>query len=128
MAVIFPDVEAIIIPYLVDALSTWGTVRVGTKKLPPEAPEVGYEVVVLGNYDGTLDPVRARLSLTVDVYGIDYEQTSQLALLVAALITEAPSTFVKRATVILGPMRLEEPGVTEKRSMEAELIIKGSEL
>lgn len=132
MAVIFPDIEMILVSFLTGALADItepiaANVRVGTKKLPPEM-NASKEVVLIGSYNDTLDQVRRSATVTVDVYADSYEVASELALLVAALVTLCNENGVKRSIVSLGPVRQSNDGPQEKRSMSVDLIVKGSSL
>lgn len=130
MAVIFPDIEAHVVSYLNNALDEREItgVRVGTKKLPAGSalPQTA-EVVVIGNYTGTLDWVRSDATLTIDVYADDYSTASDIARTIGALIAQIPGEYVKRAVVSLGPIRLSDEAPLEKRSMTVDLIVKGSD-
>lgn len=130
MAVIFPDIEPLIVEFLTESLATVTDVdvRVGTKKLPPEVPMPSAEVVVVGNYTGTADVVRQEATLTIDVYSMDYATASDIGLLVGALIVQIPGEHIKRAVVVLGPVRLSDESPLEKRSLSVDLIVKGSTL
>lgn len=131
MAVIFPDIEALVVSYLNDVLAERNMtgIRVGTKKLPAGStpPEVA-EVVVVGNYTGTLDAVRSDATLTIDVYADDYGTASDTARTIGALVVQIPGEEIKRAVVTLGPVRLSDEAPLEKRSMTVELVVKGSTL
>lgn len=130
MAVIFPDIEPLIVEFLNESLATATAleVRVGTKKLPPEATVPDAEVVVVGNYSGTLDVIRQEATLTIDVYSADYATASDIGLLVGALIVQIPGEHIKRAVVTLGPVRLTDESPLEKRSLSVDLVVKGSTL
>jgi hypothetical protein len=133
MAIIHPDVEKLLVAYLVTALAAIDDpvaedVRVATKKTPPGETQPDKEVVVIAQYDGTLDEVRKSATAVLDVWASGYEVASELALLVAALIVNFPGSEVKRAVVSLGPVRLSEDGPLERRSLTVDLIVKGSEL
>lgn len=130
MAVIFPDIEPLIVEYLTEqlALVTDTEVRVGTKKLPAEATQPEAEVVVVGNYTGTADVIRQEATLTIDVYSKDYATASDVGLLVGAIIVQIPGEHIKRAVVTLGPVRMEDESPLEKRSLSVDLIVKGSTL
>ena len=133
MAVIFPDVEELLVSFLIDALADIDlpiadNVRVGTIKLGADAVRPSKEVILVGAYNETLDVVRRVATATVDVYGDTYEEASELALLVAALIVNCTDGAIKRAVVSLGPVRILEESNQEKRSMTVDLIVKGSDL
>ena len=133
MAVIYPDVEKIIVSFLkaeLDSISDplAADVRVATKKAAPDEVQPAKQVVIVGSYNNTLDgPLRAA-SLVVDVYATDYETASSLALLVAAVIVECIGDPIKRAVVVVGPVRLTDETPDEKRSLSVDLTVKGSTL
>lgn len=130
MTVIFPDIEPVIVEFLTNSLATATdlNVRVGTKKLPPNSTIPDAEVVVVGNYTGTVDIVRQEATLTIDVYSPQYATASEIGLLVGALIVQIPGEYIKRAVVTLGPVRLTDESPLEKRSLTVDLIVKGSTL
>ena len=130
MAVIFPDIEPLIVEFLNESLATATAleVRVGTKKLPPEATVPDAEVVIVGNYSGTLDAIRQEATLTIDVYSASYQTASEIGLLVGALIVQIPGEHIKRAIVNIGPVRLTDESPLEKRSLSVDLVVKGSTL
>ncbi len=129
MAIIFPDVEKLLVTHLTSALAGIygaGVVRVGTKKAPADATQPSREVVIVGQYSGSLDDVRAQASAVIDVYANDYETASQLGLQCGALVVEISRVHIKRAVVSLGPVRLVEESTQEKRSLSVDLIVKGA--
>lgn len=133
MAVIFPDIEVELVTYLDLSLATIdnpvaANVRVATKKTPPDLTQPLREVIVTGSYGFTLDPVRRQATAVLEIYAEDYAAASELALLVAALIVQVPGDHIKRAVVNLGPVRLPEENEQEKRSIEVDLIVKGTNL
>lgn len=134
MAVIFPDIE----PHIVDFIearfaaiaSTLTTgVYVATKKAPADyTPVPTKQVVVTANYETTLDWVRRSATVVFDIYADTYADASDLANLVAAIITEIPDEPVKRAVVVVGPIRIREETTSEHRQLSVDLTIKGSTL
>lgn len=126
MAVIFPDVEKILVQHLKSVLPN--DVRVATKKAPADAAQPAKEIVIVGNYTGMLDDVRNEATVTVDVYATDYQTASDLARTVAALIVEPPTEHIKRSTVVIGPVRITDAAPAEKRSISVELVVRGSNL
>lgn len=133
MAVYFPDIEKLLIAYLVDELENSSDpvaadVRVGAVKLPADAVRPSKEVVIVGAYNRTLDPVRRAASAVIEVHADTYDEASRLALLVAALVVGCTDGAIKRAVVTLGPVRLIEASEQEKRSLTVDLVVKGSNI
>lgn len=130
MAIFFPDIEPLIVAYLKDALPTFGYVDtfVATKKPAPDATQHDTSVVVTGSYEQTLDEVRRDASAVIDIYGSDYATASELAGLVAALIVDIIGDPIKRASVVLGPVRQTDEGPQEKRSLSVDFVVKGQTL
>lgn len=126
MAIIYPDIEQILVAHLKATLPN--DVYVATKKAPADVTQPAKQVVIVGNYAGTLDVVRREATVTVDVYASDYLTASDLARLVAAVIVEPPAEHIKFAEIALGPVRLTDEGPQEKRSLSVDLIVKGSNL
>lgn len=129
MAIIFPDVEKLIVSYLRTALDERGMndVRVGTIKTSPGDNQPDAEVVITGAYTGSLDYLRGDATLTVEVYAGNYQDASELALIIGALVVEVPRDQVKRCVVSLGPVRTTEQGQQERRSLSVDLIVKGQD-
>jgi hypothetical protein len=132
-AIIYPDIEKIIVAFLkaeLDSLSDplAANVRVATKKAAPDLDQPAKQVVVVGAYDGTLDGPLRSANLVLDVYAADYDTASSLALLVAALIVQCIGDPIKRAVVTVGPVRLTDETPEEKRSISVDLTVKGSHL
>lgn len=129
-AVIFPDIEKELVSFINQRLIELGEtgVRVATSKAPADATQPAREVVIIGNYTGYIDVVRQEATVTIDVYAKEYSQASELALLVSAIVVQIPSTNIKRAIVTLGPVRMTDESPLEKRSISAELVVKGSNL
>lgn len=134
MAVLFPDLEPLLVDGLRDALAASGRAeaagaRVATRKAPADlSPRPTREVVLTAAYGATLDKVRREANVVIEVYADDYATASALAVLVAALVPELAGDPIKKAEINLGPIRLLEESEQEKRSMTAELIVKGSAL
>lgn len=133
MTVIFPDIEKLLVAYLVSVLANSSdpvseNVRVGAVKLPADATRPSKEVVIVGAYNRTLDPVRRAATVVIEVHADTYDDASRLALLISALVVECTGADIKRALVSLGPVRLIEATEQEKRSMTVELVVKGSTL
>lgn len=134
MPIVFPDLDKLVIQYLDTALASLETsqaedVTVTAKKTPSDiSPRPSKEVVVVCQYGPTYDDVRRVGSAVIDVWCDDFATATELALLVAAVITQIPGDSIKRAVVALGPTRLSEEGPQERRSMTVDFIVKGIEL
>jgi hypothetical protein len=132
MAVVFPDVEKLLVAHLQTALNTHygsGVVRVATKKAPAETnPYPSREVVIAAQYQGVRENVLQEVTAVVDVYANTYENASDLALVTGALVVTISRQYVKRAVVSVGPIRLLEDSTQEKRTLSVDITVKGSTL
>jgi hypothetical protein len=133
-AVIFPDVEAVLVRDLTAALAgnpsqLAAGVRVATIK--PAADESPYpsKIVVIRNDGGPqLDDVRKLERIGVTIWCNTYQDASRLARLVEALVKQMTGTEIKLVEVILSPVRVDEAGPQECRYMTLEVITKGTPL
>lgn len=128
---VFPDIEKLLVGYLTAALSEHygaGAVRVGTIKTPPGAAQPTREVVVTANYQGDYERVLQSATGVFEVYADTYESANDLALYVAALAVNIPRDHVKRAVVVMGPVRDPEDGPQEKRNVMVDYTVKGVNL
>jgi len=123
MAVLFPDVEVALVTYLKSALPN--DVFVATKKPAADASNPAKQVIINAAYNAEREFVTKVVSLTVDVYADTYANANQLGLLVESKIRDCVGDTIKRARVLLGPVRTAEPSDMEKRSLDVELIVKG---
>ena len=132
MAVVFPDVEKLLVAHLQTTLNARygsGVVRVATKKAPAEtSPYPSREVVVAAQYQGVRENVLQEVTAVVDIYANTYENASDLALVTGALVVTISRDYVKRAVVTVGPIRLLEDSTQEKRTLSVDLTVKGSTL
>lgn len=122
MAVIFPNIEAVVVAYLKSVLSN---VYVSVKKPAPDATQPDRQVIIMGAYQGESNRVLKTASLTIDVYATDYIEATNLALLVESKIRDCTGNVIKRAEVLMGPVRTTEAGEMERRSLDVELTVKG---
>lgn len=125
MAVIFPDIEKTIVAYLKSVLSN--DVYVAVKKAPADKTGVNKQVIITASYQGESLYVTKTASVTIDVYANTYAACSDLALLVDARIRGVVGHPIKKATVLLGPVRIAEQA-GEHRSLDVEVIVQGSPL
>jgi hypothetical protein len=133
MAIIFPDVEAIVVAYLSEALEArteafTDDVFVSTNKLQSNASEPDRQVIITGSYGRELDVIRKESTLTIDVFTKDYEEATNLSNMVAALINDCTGQYIKYVEVTLGPVRILEESTSEQRSISVDLVVKGENL
>lgn len=124
MAVLFPDVEIALVTYLNNALPN--EVLVATKKPAADASQPSKQVIINAAYNGERELVTKVVSLTIDVYADTYANANALGLLVESKIRDCVGDPIKKATVLLGPVRTAEPSDMEKRSLDIELVVKGA--
>lgn len=128
MAVTFPDLELLAVAYLQTALV--GTAYAGTyvsvKHTGPEYGRPSAQVVVNASYGTEHEYVLKDATLVIDVYADEYQTANELALLVESLIRGFASGPVKRAEVVLGPVRRTDDSKQELRSLDVRLVVKGS--
>ena len=127
MAVIFPDIETTLVSYFQTALASQN-VRVGTKKAQPDEQHYAKELVIVAAYNEEVEYVTKRATVTLEVYADDYGTANTLGLLVESLIRGSVGEEIKRVTVRLGPVRTTEEGLQERRSLDVELVIKGTDV
>lgn len=123
MAVLFPDVEKTVVAYLKANLPN-GTF-VATKKPAPDAQQPEKQVIVSVAYNGENQQVLKYASLTLEVFADTYSDASALGLLVESKIRGIADDPIKKATVMLGPVRVAEDSEKERRMIDVELIVKG---
>lgn len=133
MTILFPDIEKVLVSSLIDSLAgitdaLAEEVRVGTIKTQPGLTQPAKEVVITASYNATSQAMIRSATATIEVFANDYETASSLALLIAALVCNAPGDSIKRAVVTLGPLRLAEASTQEARSMSVDLTVKGADL
>jgi hypothetical protein len=129
MAVIFPDIEPILVSHLQTELASYGyeDTYVATKKAQPDDPQET-QVIITASYGQTNDFVLRNASAVIDVYADSYAGASELGLLVATIVLGVPGDDIKKAEVVLGPVRQADEAPQEKRSMSVDFVVKGSTL
>ena len=101
----------------------------GTKFTQPDQATPAKQLVIIAAYnEETAARVTKLATVTLEVYANDYETASSLGLLVEALVRGATTGGIKRAEVRVGPVRTTEDSTLERRSLDVELVVKGSEL
>lgn len=133
MATIYPDIEAILVEYLSDALEARSeaftdNVFVSTNKLQSNGSEPDKQVIITGSYGRELDVIRKEASIIIDVFTVNYEDANNLSNMVAALMDDCTGPNIKYVEVALGPVRIVEQSLSEQRSMTVDLIVKGNNL
>lgn len=128
MAVIFPDIEKVVVAYLASALSAtaYSGTRVATKRAQPDQAQPSRQVIINAAYNAERDFVLKSATLTIDVYADDYASASELALLIESLIRGIVGSPIMQATVLLGPVRRSDDTKQELRSIDVALVVKGS--
>lgn len=129
MAVTFPDVEKTIVAYLKASLTTtdFASAHVGVKRAEPDTkPYPTEQVVVNVAFGSERDFVVKNATLVLDCYSTDYGRASTLGLLVESIIRGIVGTQIKSASVIMGPVRRVDDTKEELRSIDVQLVIKGS--
>lgn len=131
MAVIFPDVEPIIVAYLQDSLDAAYSdhvVHVATKKAQPDDDQPDVDVVINVAYNDVMNYVTRNASAVIEVFADDYALASNVARYVASVIPNCVGDEIKKAEVRLGPIRDLDETTQEKRNLDIALIIKGSDV
>ena len=133
-AVIFPDVEKVLVAALKAELSTRSepvaaNVSVSTIKPSPQKSPYPTKIIVVRSDGGThLDHVRRMERLGLSIYADTYAEASDLARLVEALVRTLTSAEIKLIDVVLSPVRIDEASEQEHRYMTLEIITKGTDL
>ena len=133
-AVIFPDVEKVLVAALKAELETREesyaqNVYVATiKPAADQTPYPGRIIVVRSDGGPKLDWVRKSERIGITVWADTYADASDLARLIEALSITMTSDSIKLSQVVLSPVRVDEAGPQECRYMTLELITKGSTL
>ncbi len=127
MPIIYPDIEKTLVAYLEDLLDP--DTRVGTKKLAGDATQPAKQVVVQVAYSNDkTTPVLRFAGVIVDIFADTYEDASDLAFLVEALLRECTGEQIKKVELIAGPSRIAEETPQERRTLSLEVTVKGTDL
>ena len=133
-AVIFPDVEKVLVAALKAALDSRpepiaANVHVSTIKPSPKMSPYPAKIIVIRSDGGThLDHVRRMERLGVSIFANTYAEASELAQLVEAIVRILTGSSIKLIDVILSPIRVDEASKQEHRYMTLEIITKGTDL
>jgi hypothetical protein len=134
MAVIFPDIERVLVAGIEEALAARSEsyaqdVYVATIKPAPDlVPYPERLVIVQSNGGAELDHVRKQERLGLTIWANTYADANALSRLVEALIKTLTGNYIKQVSIALSPVRVAESGIQECRYMTFEVITKGSEL
>lgn len=131
MAVIFPDLEPLIVSHISDSLAAQGVtdVHVASKKLPPGIADAPlFQVVVQVNYENLRERVLRNANLMVEVYASNLADANELAQLIVAITPDVVGNEIKLCEVSFGPQRLPEESNMEKRGITFDMVIKGTNL
>lgn len=129
-AIVFPDVEAEVVTFLRAQLSTRIEAHAQNVLVARQVPATRANRMVIVRDDGgpALGDVRAMARIGVRVWGPTYEETTDLANLVVALVASMPDgTPVVRADVTR-PYALADESGQPLRFFTAELVIRGTGL
>lgn len=127
MAVIFPDIEKVLVAYFMTELGS--SVRVGTIHTQPDEQTPAKQLVITASYGAeTGSKVTKEATVTLEAYADTYADASELGLLVEALVRGCVGNEIKYAEVRLGPVRTTEETQQERRSLDVQLIVKGTDL
>ena len=120
---IFPDIEV----ELVDLFNNYlGEItRVGTKKLPGN--QLGNEIVITAAYSGDKERTLKFAGIVLDIYSLDNETCAGLALSAEYVLRQAVSSNIKSVDILSGPIRVDEPGPAEHRTISAEVVVKATD-
>lgn len=130
----FPDVEAWAVAYLVAALAarpvgeTYAD-NVTVTAYWPDQSMPGRLVVVRDDGGPRVSAVTKLCSLAVNVWAETEEVATDLTLLVAGLLEQAPGNgSVVRHDGATGPARVEESSEKPHRYLTADLVVRGADL
>jgi hypothetical protein len=131
MAVIFPDLEPLVISHIVSELAANDVtdVHVAAKRLPPGTSDApANQIVVQVNYENLRDKVLRNANLMLEVFSDNFAYANELSQLVVAITPTIIGDDIKLCDVSFGPQRLPEESNTEKRGIAFDMVIKGTNL
>lgn len=126
--VYYEDIERELVEFLTQRVG--GSAIVATKKRPADHPDADADQVIITVAPaGDKTPVTRFVGVVLEIYASTYQQASNLSRMTEMYLRQAPefTRSIKRVEIIAGPIRLPEDGVQEKRSISAELVVKGFE-
>ena len=134
MAVIFPDIEKILVQRLQEALDARTepfAANVAVSTIKPSSDVLPYPermVVIRGDGGPRLDHVRKLERAGITIWCNTYQEASDLARLVEALVKELTVDGIKLVDIALSPVRVAEETQQECRYMTIEAIMQGTNL
>jgi hypothetical protein len=133
MAVIFPDLEQVLVAGLTSALEGRDEpeaqdVYVATIKPADLSPYPERLVIVRADGGAELDHVRRQERVGVTVWCDTYSDANALSRLVEALLKGLTGVYIKQVSIALSAARVPEMGLQECRYITLEVITKGTEL
>lgn len=133
-AVIFPDAEKVLVRDLSAALAARVepiAADVWVSTIKPAADQNPYpsKIVTIRNDGGPqLDHVRKLVRIGLTIWADTYQDASELAQLVEALVKQLTGTEIKFVKITMAAVRVDEAGPQEARYMTFEVILKGTAL
>lgn len=126
MPIIFPDIEKTLVSYFTTNLTG---VRVGTKHSQPDEEQPDKELVITVFYGSETDnKVTKNASVLLEAFADTYGNANTLGLQVESLVRGVVGAEIKLAEVLRGPVRTNEEGRQECRSLDVALIVKATDL
>lgn len=124
MTVIYPDIEAVIVAHLQDALGD--EVRVATKKVPAGDVQPDAQVIVTATYSQDKERVTRYAGIVLDCYASGDLEATDLALTAEAHLRNVTGDAIKFIEILRGNVRLPEETEQEKRSISAQAVVKAA--
>ena len=124
--IIYPDLESALVTYLKSVLDE--SVYVSVKSAPAGEQPVA-QVIVNVSPTSEKTPVTRFANVLVECYALTYADANELGLVVEAWLREATTTdHIKSVEILVGPTRIAEESVYEKRNISAEVVVKAVSL
>jgi len=135
LTTIFPDLEALVVSRLSDALNQSADpiadgVVVSVKKPAANVKPYPSKIVTVradGGFQESRNITR-RDALGVNVYCADYKTANELARLVEALLRSLTGGQIKLVEISLSPVRVDNPAQEEQRFMTASIVTQAVEM
>jgi hypothetical protein len=121
----YEDIEKELVAFFLTKFDS-GSVLVATKTPQPDETDVPANWLIVNVTPGrTKTPVTRYYAVVLEIYAEDYSTASSLSLQADFWLRNATATrSIKNVDVLVGPVRLGEEGLKEKRSISAELVVK----
>jgi hypothetical protein len=126
--IIYPDLEVALVSYLKSVLDN--SVYVSVKAAPADVdPKPVAQVIVNVAPSAQQTPVTRFANVLLECMALSYENANELGLVVEAWLREATSTgHIKSVRILVGPTRIADESVYEKRNISAEVVVKAVSL